>query len=323
MKIAVLANVKDEAPVSPEDPPGRWDDLDDLETVNATLQSLSELGYEAKYFPGVLDSIEEILKYKPDLCFNSSEGHFGNSREAQIPAVLDMLRIPYTCAGVLGMMLSHNKHIAKKQFISVGLPTAKFMVIDDVNNIPESNLKYPMFVKPAFEGSSIGINESAVVNNYHELVNQVTWVINNLHTLVLVEEYIEGREFTVGVLGEEPLPVVEIFSPTGYYSNSQKEDFASEVYRVCPAQLSYIQTKELQDISLRAKRVLHLEDVCRMDLRMDNAGNPYILEVNPIPLMYPDPKQASLIYAADAAGYSYTDIIRKIVDSARKRWHLV
>ncbi len=322
MKIAVLANIKEDAPVSPEDPPGRWDDLDDRRTVDATLQSLQELGYETQYFPGTLNSIPDLLAFKPDLCFNSSEGHFGNSREAQMPAVLDMLRIPYTCAGVLGMMLSHNKHIAKTQFRLAGLPTAKFMVIDDVKNIPESDLKYPMFVKPAFEGSSIGINESAVVNNYAELEKQVAWVYESIHSLVLVEEFIEGREFTVGVLGEEVLPVVEIFSPTGFYSNSQKEDFASEVYRVCPAQLTYMQTKEIQQLALRAKKVLFLEDVCRMDLRMDNAGNPYILEVNPIPLMFPDPKQASLIYAADALGYSYTDIIRKIVDSARLRWHL-
>jgi D-alanine-D-alanine ligase len=322
MKIAVLANIKEDAPVSPDDPPGRWDDLDDRVTVDATLQSLHKLGHKAKYFPGTIDSIQEIKSFSPDLCFNTSEGHFGNSREAQMPAVLDMLRIPYTCAGVLGMMLSHNKHIAKNQFVLADLPTAKYMVIDDINNIPESDLRYPMFVKPAFEGSSIGINDSAVVTNYAELVKQVSWVYNNLHSLVLVEEFIEGREFTIGILGDEALPVVEIFSPTGYYSNSQKEDFASAVYRVCPAQLSYLETKELQQIALRAKRVLNLEDVCRMDLRMDNAGNPYILEVNPIPLMYPDPKQASLIYAADAAGYTYTDIIQKIVESAAKRWHL-
>lgn len=323
MKIAVLANIKEDAPVSPDDPPGRWDDLDDLKTVEATLDALAELGHDAKYFPGVINSIEDLNTFAPDLCFNFSEGHHGNSREAQIPAVLDMLRIPYTCAGVLGMMLSHNKHIAKSQFNLADLPTARYMLVEDAKEIPESNLRYPMFVKPAFEGSSIGINESAIVNNYDELVKQVSWVIDSLHTLVLVEEYIEGREFTIGILGEEALPIVEIFSPTGYYSNSQKEDSASEVYRVCPADLSYLQTKEFQNLALRAKKVLNLEDVCRMDMRMDNAGNPYILEVNPIPLMYPDPKQASLIFAADAAGYTYTDIVRKIIESAVKRWHLL
>ncbi|MBA3073934.1 MAG: hypothetical protein FP831_10085, partial [Anaerolineae bacterium] len=199
MKIAVLANIKEDAPVSPDDPPGRWDDLDDLKTVEATLDALAELGHDSKYFPGVINSIEDLKTFGPDLCFNSSEGHYGNSREALMPAMLDMLHIPYTCAGVLGMMLSHNKHIAKSQFNLADLPTARYMVVEDAKNIPENNLRYPMFVKPAFEGSSIGINESAIVNNFDELVNQVAWVIDTLHTLVLVEEYIEGREFTIGI----------------------------------------------------------------------------------------------------------------------------
>ena len=220
------------------------------------------------------------------------------------------------------MMLSHNKNLAKRQFLTYGLPTAKFMVISDESAIPESDLRYPMFVKPASEGSSIGINQHAVVRNYTELVKQVKWALEMTHALVLVEEYIEGREFTIGVLGDEALPIVEIVSPTGFYSYEQKEDFESAVYRVCPAKLTDAQTKEFQHIALAAKVALRLEDVCRMDMRMDNAGNPYILEVNPIPLMYPDPKQASLVYAAFAMGYTYTDIVDKIIKSAAKRWDL-
>jgi D-alanine-D-alanine ligase len=318
----LLANLKEDAPVSPDDPPGHWDDLDDQITVDEILKSLKELGHEGKYFPAVMDSIEELRKFNPDLCFNSSEGHYGDSREAQIPAILDMLQIPYTCAGVMGMVLSHNKQLAKRQFITHGLPTAKFMVISDVAAIPESDLRYPMFVKPASEGSSIGINEHAVVRNYTELVKQVTWALETTNSLILVEEYIEGREFTIGVLGNEALPIVEIVSPTGFYSYEQKEDFESAVYRVCPAKLTDSQTREFQHLALAAKKALNLEDVCRMDMRMDNAGNPYILEVNPIPLMYPDPKQASLVYAAFAIGYTYTDIVRKIIESAVKRWNI-
>lgn len=322
MKIAVLANLKEDAPIRPEDPPGRWDDLDDRITVDEILKSLKELGHEGKYFPAELDSIKELKEFKPDLCFNSAEGHYCDSREAQMPAVLDMLQFPYTCAGVMGMMLSHNKNLAKRQFLTYGLPTAKFMVISDEGAIPESDLRYPMFVKPASEGSSIGINQHAVVRNYAELVKQVKWALETTHSLVLVEEYIEGREFTIGVLGDEALPIVEIVSPTGFYSYEQKEDFESAVYRVCPAKLTDAQTKEFQHIALAAKQALRLEDVCRMDMRMDNAGNPYILEVNPIPLMYPDPKQASLVYAAFAMGYTYTDIVDKIIKSAAKRWNL-
>jgi len=322
MKIALLANLKEDAPIRSDDPPGRWDDLDDQITVDEILKSLKELGHEGKYFPAVLDSIEGLKQFQPDLVFNSAEGHYGDSREAQMPAVLDMLQFPYTCAGVVGMVLSHNKHLAKRQFITKGLPTAKFMIVTDENAIPDSDLRYPMFVKPASEGSSIGINEHAVVRNFDELHRQVSWVINTTQAYALVEEYIEGREFTIGILGEEALPIVEIVSPTGFYDAAQKEDFNSAVYRVCPAKLSDAQTKEFQHIAIAAKHALRLEDVCRMDMRMDNAGNPYILEVNPIPLMYPDPKQASLVYAAFAMGYTYTDIVRKIIESAAIRWNL-
>ncbi len=320
MKVAVLANLKEDAPITLEDPPGRWDDLDDRITVDTILDSLHSLGFEARYFPAGIESIEPLKEYKPDICFNSGEGHFGDSREAQMPAILDILRIPYTCAGVLGMSLAHNKHVAKRMFRYAGLPTANFFVVNDPDHIPENNLRFPMFVKPAYEGSSIGINESALVHNPDELEKQIRWVWDNLHSLVLVEEYIKGREFTIAILGDEVLPIVEIVSPTGFYDNAQKEDLESEVYRVCPANLSEEKTREFRHIALKAKQILQLEDVCRMDMRMDLEGNPYILEVNPIPLMHPDPEQASLVYAARAAGYTYTDIVRKIMESAIKRW---
>jgi D-alanine-D-alanine ligase len=322
MKVAVLANVKEEAPLSPDDPPGRWDDLDDLETVNVILDSLRSLGHEAKYFPAGLISIQGLQEFNPDLCYNFSEGHYGASREAQMPAILDALRLPYTCAGVLGMSLAHSKHVAKRAFRCAGLPTASFFEIHHPSELHETTLRYPLFVKPACEGSSIGINANALVHNYAELEKQVKWVWDTIHADILIEEYIEGREFTIGILGDEVLPIVEIVSPTGFYSNEQKEDLNSEVYRVCPAHLSAEKTLEFQTIALDAKKALNLEDVCRMDLRMDNNGNPYILEVNPIPLMCPDPEQASLVYAARAAGYTYTDIVSRIVESAVNRWHI-
>lgn len=322
MKVAVLANLKEDAPISPDDPPGRWDDLDDQETVNEILESLRSMGHEGKYFPAGIESIEAIKQFNPDLCFNSSEGHYGASREAQMPALLDILRLPYTCAGVLGMSLSHNKHIAKRMFRSAGLPTANFFVLQRPEDLDGYSLRYPLFVKPAYEGSSIGINENALVRDHDELEKQVNWVWEQTHGDILIEEYIEGREFTIAILGDEVLPIVEIVSPTGFYSNEQKEDLESEVYRVCPAKLSEEKTKEFKELALKAKKVLELEDICRMDMRTDWDGNPYILEVNPIPLMCPDPEQASLVYAARAAGYSYKDIVRKIIESAVKRHHL-
>jgi len=323
MKVAVLANIKEEAPISPDDPPGRWDDLDERVTVDVILDSLQSLGHEGKFFPAGLESVENLQHFKPDLCYNFGEGHYGASREAQMPAILDALRMPYTCAGVLGMSLSHNKHIAKRTFRCAGLPTANFFVLTNPALLKDHTLRYPLFVKPAFEGSSIGINANALVHNHEELQKQVQWVWERIHADILVEEYIEGREFTIGILGDEVLPIVEIVSPTGFYSAEQKEDLESEVYRVCPAHLPAEKTREFQTLALKAKEALELEDVCRMDMRMDKDGNPFILEVNPIPLMCPDPEQASLVYAARAAGYSYTDIVRKIIESASIRWNLI
>ena len=118
------------------------------------------------------------------------------------------------------------------------------------------------------------------------------------------------------------LPIVEIVSPTGFYSSSQKEDLQSQVKRISPAPLSKKETVAFQALARRAMRVLHLYDVCRMDMRMDAAGRPFVLEVNPIPLMDPDPNQASLIFAAVTAGLTYRDVVKKIIDSAARRWKL-
>ncbi len=325
MRIAVTANLKKDVPMCIDHPPSDhyWDDLDDPKTVHSILKALHKSGHECRYIPGTLKGAQSLARYKPDLVFNFCEGFFGVSREAQMPAILDMLRLPYTGSGVLGMSLSHDKYVAKKMFLGAGLPTAPFMLVTDPNNIPEHHLRYPLFVKPAHEGTSIGINEHAKVHNRQELEAQINWVWEQLQSPILVEEYIDGREFTVSVLGDEVLPIVEIVSPTGFYSNEQKEEAVSEVYRVCPAHLPEEKANEMKAIARQAMQTLELVDFCRMDLRMDQAGNVFILEVNPLPLLYPDPEQASFVYSARAAGYNYNEMINKIVEVTCKRLNIV
>ncbi|HEY59458.1 MAG TPA: ATP-grasp domain-containing protein [Anaerolineae bacterium] len=321
MKIAVLANLKKDVPFVKEHPPedDYWDDLDEPITVRFVVHALRKHGHQAKYIAPNLNVIRRLLNYKPDLCFNLCEGHFGVSREAQIPAVLDMLRLPYIGAGVLGMSLSHNKYMAKKIFHWVGLPTSDFILVTKPDEMPSIDLEYPLFVKPAHEGTSIGINENALVQDKQNLLKQVQWVWSKVKAPILIENYIEGREFTISILGNEVLPIIEIVSPTGYYSNSQKEDENSEVYRVCPAQISKEKKQELQIVALEAMEVLELYDLCRMDLRMDIQGGVYILEVNPLPLLLPDPEQASFVYSSYTAGYSYDAMLYRIVEVAAER----
>lgn len=321
MKIAVLANLKKDIPSNEEHPPDDdyWDDLDDPKTVRAVVRALRKNGHKSKYIAPNLGVIRRLLNYKPDLCFNFCEGHFGVSREAQIPAILDMLRLPYTGAGVLGTSLSHNKHMAKKIFRWVGLPTTDFVLVTKQDEIPSIDLEYPLFIKPAHEGTSIGINGNAVVQDEESLFKQVQWVWSKVKAPILIEEYIAGREFTISILGNEVLPIIEIVSPTGYYSHAQKEDEHSEVYRVCPAQVSKEKMRELQKIASEAMEALELYDLCRTDLRMDEQENIYILEVNPFPLLLPDPEQASFVYSSLAAGYSYDAMVNKIVEVAATR----
>lgn len=319
MKIAVLVNLKEDAPISPDDPPGRWDDLDDRVTVDAIMAALESQGHEARYFAADVNLVNDLAGYRPDICFNWGEGHFGPSREAQTPILLEMMGIPHTGSNGLGMLLSHNKHFAKSVFVQYGLPTANFVVVEDPDHIPPINLHYPLFVKPATEGSSVGVNDQAKVCNYEQLVAQIQWIWSVVQAPILIEEYIDGREFTISVVGREALPIVEIVSPTGFYSHRLKEDVDGGVYRLCPAPLPADTTAYLQDLALRAMRALNLVDVCRMDLRMDSQGNAYILEVNPLPLLYPDPEQASIVYAARAVGYTYNDLIQKILNAAQER----
>jgi D-alanine-D-alanine ligase len=324
MNVAVLDNLRTDVPSDDEHPDDDdyWDDLDSPKTVRAIVRSLRKHGHEAKYFPGKLSIIRKLVNYRPDICFNVCEGYFGASREAQIPAMLDMLRLPYTGSGVLGMSLSHSKHQAKRMFRAAGLPTADFFVVKHPRQAIPDVLKYPLFVKPAHEGTSIGINEHALVRDRKELLHQIDWLWEKLHSPILVERYIDGREFTVSVLGHQVLPIVEIVSPTGFYSNELKEDEHSPVYRLCPAPLPEEVTRRIKKLAHEAMRALDLVDLCRMDLRMDSAGNVFILEINPLPLLYPDPEQASFVYSSRVAGISYDRMINAILKSAVDRYGL-
>jgi len=325
MKIAVLTNLKKDVPLIKEHPPDDeyWDDLDHVSTLKAILSALRAGGHRVKYIVPNVNLIRHLLNYKPDLCFNLCEGHFGASREAQVPAILDMLRLAYTGSGVLGMSLAHHKHIAKKVFRREGVPTPPFFLVEDPHILPDFDIPFPLFVKPAHEGTSIGINEHAVVHDREALLHQIEWVWSKVHAPILVEQYIAGREFTVSILGDEVLPVIEMKTPTGYYSNRLKEIDPAGVVRVCPADIPREKLEQVQSIARAAMKHLELVDISRVDMRMDTDGNLYVLEVNPLPLLLPDPQEASFVASSLAAGYSYIEMVNRIVAVSAERLGLI
>src|SRR5210317_49971 len=224
MHIALSFNLKGNAaghmedPAEPpSEPPGlppddlyaEWDDIHTIKAVEAALASR----HQVTLVEANLDAFETYRKIRPDLVFNIAEGLHGASREAQVPAMLDMLGIPYTGSDPLTLGLCLDKRRTKEILAHNGIATPLFTVIESPTEIP-AGLDYPLMVKPTLEGSSKGVTDKALVRNRNELVRQLDWVLNTYRQPALIEEFLPGREFTVALIGNgcdlAVLPIVEI-----------------------------------------------------------------------------------------------------------------
>ena len=361
MRIAVLANLKQNAPHWEGISPDQWDDLDSPKTTKALVHALEANGHEAEFFEASIlppyNLIERLQAYQPDLCFNIAEGHFGNGRESQIPAILEMLRIPYTASELLTLALSLDKPMTKRLLWYHGLPTPEFQVFGRADDPIDEDLldnggelRFPLFVKPSREGTGMGVSASSIVRSVAELRQQVSAQIARYNEPILCERYIEGREVTVGVIGNlrpsaarrlnertapnilpdeltffPPLEInTAVFEETeaGLYTNRMKVEYAEEDYYLCPADLDAATVQQLNLLTAAVFRVLGCKDVARVDFRLDqNDGNtPYILEINPLPGL--NPGYSDICIEATALGWSYEQLIGRIVELAAERYAL-
>jgi D-alanine-D-alanine ligase len=359
VRIAVLANLKKNAPPV-NGTTDHWDDLDSMETLDNIVAALERGGHEASFFEASIapeyDLVGRLREYQPDLCFNIAEGHWGDGREAQIPSILEMLRIPYTGSQVLTLAIALDKPMTKRVLQYHNLPTPEFQVFHaadesihaDLLN-EDGDLKFPLFVKPSREGTGIGVSPSSIVRTVAELRERVSAQLEKYQQPILVERYIKGREVTVGVLGNlngngyhrqnerhEPLhapeelfffPVLEVDTdayPTeaGLYTNRVKTELVHDFYYVCPAVLDPDIEHQLKVLTAAVFRVLDCKDVSRVDFRLDEEHNnqPYILEINPLPGL--NPSYSDLCLQAKAAGWSYDELINAIADQAVRRYQL-
>jgi D-alanine-D-alanine ligase len=357
VRVAVLANLKDNAPNWEGMSSDQWDDLDSPKTIKSILDALESGGHEAAFFEAQItpphNLIENLNAFKPDLCFNIAEGHYGDGREAHIPSLLEMLRIPYTGSKVLTLALALDKPMTKRVLAYHGLPTPDFQVferaddpIDDDLLDEREELRYPMFVKPSREGTGMGVSAESVVTTVGGLREQIDKQLARYNQPILCERYIEGRELTVGIVGNlgpttarrinertapntlpETLtcfPPLEVnlaeYDPAegGLYTNRIKVELAEDFYYLCPAPLEPGQQQELFQLAAAVFRVTGCKDVGRVDFRLDeNDGQPYILEINPLPGL--NPHYSDLCVEAKAAGWSYGRLINTIVDLAVAR----
>src|SRR5512140_709171 len=201
-RVAVLANIKDESQSLPVGVPAdAYADFDHIETIDHIRTAIETDGHKTGFLLADENLPEALKKFKPDICFNIAEGLGGDAREAQIPALLEMLRIPYTGSRVLANAISLDKTLTKRIWRDRRLPVAPFQefIIGDEPLRPE--LRFPLFVKPAREGTGMGVDLNAIVKNEAELRERVSWVIDKYEQPALVETFLSGREFTVGLIG--------------------------------------------------------------------------------------------------------------------------
>jgi D-alanine-D-alanine ligase len=347
MRVALLANLKKNAPSWEGMTPDQWDDLDSEETIEGIARALESNGHNVTFLEGNAELYDRLREQRPDICFNICEGHFGDSREAQVPALLEMLRIPYTGSRLLTLALALDKPMTKRVLAHHNLPTPAFQVFERVNEPLDPDMTFPLFVKPSREGTGMGVSAESIARNEEQFRTQLRRVFERYDQPVLVEHYIEGREVTVGLVGNLTAPVawrlpedehaarvsrgLHFFPPLevdmgrypaeegGVYTNRIKVELVHDFYYLCPAPLSEEQVVELNWLTAAVFRVTGCLDVGRVDFRLDINDNfkPYILEVNPLPGL--NPGYSDLCIEATAAGWSYEELVNRILDEAIER----
>jgi len=323
MRIAVLYNRFDKSE-------NKEVETELMETGKAVKKALDGFGHKVTLV-NVDEKIFEVLGSKRfDFVFNVSEMYKGSARfEPHIAAVIEMCNIPYTGSGPLTLSLCMDKVKVKEILLQKNIPTPRFSLCT-VDNISSKGLRFPIIIKPYATDNSIGITADSVVSNDKEFKNKVEQVISDYHQPVLAEEYIEGRELAVAVIGNSnpiSLPISEIKFlnlPEGRprimdYELKWDDDYSNDIgaFEVCPAKVSQKIERELNQITVDAIKIMDIRDYGRVDFRLDPDGKPYVLEVNPNPGIY---LENTIPKAAKSLGLSYDEMIHEILISAINRY---
>jgi len=302
-------------------------EYDPPETIDAIRSAIESLGHEVVPLEANSSLPQELNEAKVDLVFNIAEGLSGRNREAQVPALCELVGIPYTGSDSATLALALDKALCKRILRQHGILTPEFQVMVTGREKLNASLasKFPLIVKPNAEGSSKGIASTGVVDDEPGLRNAVKELIERYRQPALVEEYISGREFTVGLLGDKRprvLPPMEICfkdkqKQRPVYDYEIKQEWEKHVYYECPAKVTPVDSRNIERAARETFQALDCRDVARIDLRMSASGQVYVLEVNPLPGLTPD--YSDLVLIAKAAGLDYRTLIAEILAGGLKR----
>ncbi|MFH0854377.1 MAG: D-alanine--D-alanine ligase [bacterium] len=334
MLIAFLYNVRHSYP-DPNNPITQLEtDFDDPQVIKKIVKHLRALGYSI--IPIEADEKAYLKLYRNksriDLAFNFSEGIYGKDRECQIPAILEMLQIPYTGSSPLTQAIVLNKAKAKEILAANNISTLPFQIFKTGKEKFDGKLKFPIIVKPLSQGSGAGITNKSVVYDEKGLIEQVKFCVKTFNQPAMAEPFLQGREFSVAMLGNPPLalPIIEpdhSLLPKEYLPMDSLEvkwifEEQSETHHlICPARISDELKNKVEKICADTCVALEIRDWCRIDLRCDDKENVYVLEVNsPAGLLPPEISKTSYFpMAARAAGIDYDELLRAIIETAIKR----
>ena len=312
-----------------DDPIDATAELDGMDTVDALTKAFESAGHRVLRIGNARQLLAAIQKgLEVDLVFNIAEGHRGRNRESQIPNILEMFNIPFSGADALTLGVTLDKAVAKKCWVADGVPTGKFFeasVQDDLKKL--NTIGYPLIVKTSQEGTSKGITKNSRVENLQQLQAEVAKICKVYKQPALCEQFIKGTEFTVAVIGNEnptALPVVQYAvagnTNMGNEFYSYEHIVAKTVQYICPAQIDKAMALKLQEVAIAAYKSIECRDLGRVDFRVDEKGNPFVLEINPLPNLSPS---EVFPMCAKAHGLTYDQLINKILGFALSRYGLL
>jgi D-alanine-D-alanine ligase len=328
MIIGLTYDLKDKDLLMEGLPEDALEEYDSPETINGLALALESAGHSVVRLGGGREFLRNVLNARVDLVFNISEGR-GNyrSREAQVPAVLEMLGIPYVGSDPLCLAVCLGKPLTKELVLSAGITTPKWLEVRDEKELADldlSDFPFPSFVKPAQEGSSKGVRFNSKVGNAGQAKVLIKKLLEDYAQPVMIEEFIGGDEITVGVVGNFPPKVLGIMrvlprTQTGdfVYSLEVKRDWENLVIYEAPANLNSEILEKVEKASLTIFQELECRDFARIDFKIDK-GVPYFLEINPLAGL--NPRSSDLPIMAGKLGISYQELVSSILNAALDRY---
>jgi D-alanine-D-alanine ligase len=324
LRIGIAYNLKKHVASDIPDAEAEYDDFD---TILAIKNALDDHRFRIELFEATEELPQKLKDSRPDMVFNIAEGTGGRGREAQVPAILNLFQIPFTGSDETTLCIALDKALTKRILATYHIRTPKYKVMTKDKPLSAGGLTYPVIVKPNAEGSSKGISGLSFVSSGSELRSILSRNIELYNQDMLAEEYIDGREFTVGILGNGKdtriFPPMEIIykdknNSCNIYSYEVKKNFRDYISYECPARTSASIRTEIEMTARKIYEILNCRDFARIDFRLSSTGQLYFIEINPLPGLAPGYSDFPMI--AEFNGMDYASLVRSILFSALKRY---